>query len=156
RHQWNPHKTCLPSFCERYSAQRLAASMESSPSAHRSAKTAATVLNALRHQWNPHWSRWLGCALAAMCSTPCGINGILTFERTVRDHLASGAQRLSASIESSPIAPETPQAVLQVLNALRHQWNPHILPGTVPEMPLKVLNALRHKWNPHCKVRGVG
>src|SRR5438128_11991875 len=83
-------------------AQRLAASMESSPQAYGRGPCPQMVLNALRHQWNPHvcWTQRLGHAPMVlnalrhqwnphnlvyinffnsyMCSTPCGINGILT------------------------------------------------------------------------------
>ena len=96
---------------------------------------AGLVLNALRHQWNPH-----------QCSTPCGINGILTstvlnaLRHQWNPHTASGAQRLAASMESSRQV-----QTRQVLNALRHQWNPHQWGATLRH----VLNALRHQWNPH-------
>ena len=88
RHQWNHHHT--RSFFEAWAAtsgaQRLAASMESS-------HLAADVLR-----------------LTAPCSTPCGINGIITPE--------PGAG---------------PGRALRVLNALRHQWNHHLdgVPGRV-------------------------
>ena len=90
-------------------AQRLAASMESSRPGMVAADAALDVLNALRHQWNPHCTA-LSYAdqLRMRCSTPCGINGILTLTVELR------------SCRSL------------VLNALRHQWNPH----RAPAMPL--------------------
>ncbi len=80
RHQWNPHLGCSLAPPGR-----------------------VRVLNALRHQWNPHDARQLGHDVGVQCSTPCGINGILT----------TAASRQSA--------------YRGVLNALRHQWNPHCL-----------------------------
>src|SRR5712692_879828 len=60
------------------------------------------VLNALRHQWNHHpevlaWQR-----TCALCSTPCGINGIITAGARVAEKADVSAQRLAASMESSP------------------------------------------------------
>ena len=81
RHQWNPHTE----VCNR-------------------GVRAGTVLNALRHQWNPHpGDTSLPLDAAKQCSTPCGINGILTL-LVQRQHVEMGHY---------------------VLNALRHQWNPH-------------------------------
>ena len=37
-----------------------------------------SVLNALRHQWNAHPITAGGLMAMAECSTPCGINGMLT------------------------------------------------------------------------------
>jgi hypothetical protein len=36
-----------------------------------------------------------------------------------------------------------------VLNALRHQWNPHLCRRCQAFAHPVVLNALRHQWNPH-------
>jgi hypothetical protein len=36
-----------------------------------------------------------------------------------------------------------------VLNALRHQWNPHRRPPGHAQRKPQVLNTLRHQWNPH-------
>ena len=40
------------------------------------------VLNALRHQWNPHSHLVAMLVPFDRCSTPCGINGILTAAAT--------------------------------------------------------------------------
>src|SRR5262245_28938424 len=61
----------------------------------------------------------------SMCSTPYGINGILT---------RCQSQRMFSS---------------EVLNALRHQWNPHPCLNLNLDKGVWVLNALRHQWNPH-------
>src|SRR5437773_2219097 len=59
------------------------------------------VLNALRHQWNPHCLPW------------------------GRSPWAACAQRLAASMESSQPILVFFRCAFIVLNALRHQWNPH-------------------------------
>ena len=153
-------------------AQRLAASMESSPVRIAATLSSAIavlnalrhqwnlhdragvrlaeyrVLNALRHQWNLHPHAEAHASAGLMCSTPCGINGIFT-------------QRPTQSPEAHA-----------VLNALRHQWNLHhrdkalVLRNTKCSTPCgingifttrmahwvvrpRVLNALRHQWNLH-------
>src|SRR5262249_9043224 len=59
------------------------------------------VLNALRHQWNPHDEIGIDHVIVAISPQPCAINGILT----------------------RPIGLKLGREI--VLNALRHQWNPH-------------------------------
>src|SRR6266851_10016685 len=67
-----------------------------------------------------------------------------------RDILVIGsAQRLAASMESSPFPRCARWANPTVLNALRHQWNPHKQDMGYVEGLITVLNALRHQWNPH-------
>ena len=112
------------------SAQRLAASMESSheASVHQICAL-GTVLNALRHQWNHHVALAAAARLLPgdQCSTPCGINGIIT----TGVHLAI-------------------RAAIAVLNALRHQWNHHHRHCEIQsDYGTAVLNALRHQWNHH-------
>src|SRR5438034_502985 len=69
----------------------------------RSSRLSGAVLNPLRHQSNHHGQmKSRMCVLKGRCSTPCGINGILT------------ASCMRCSFKG-----------LRVLNALRHQWNPH-------------------------------
>src|SRR5262249_51199706 len=65
-------------------AQRLAASMESSLDRATVHRPGGEVLNALRHQWNPHSRVSCFSRRSTTCSTPCGINGILP-----RDELVS-------------------------------------------------------------------
>ena len=174
RHQWNPHVTVT---------RRISAGV--------------AVLNALRHQWNPHTCQRStartasssaqrlaasmesspGCQAAShiatqKCSTPCGINGILT-ELPWTFEPCPSAQRLAASMESSPLRLRALIGAGTVLNALRHQWNPHRRPRAIcscrtrcstpcgingiltqtlvapGSTSLRVLNALRHQWNPH-------
>ena len=113
--------------CSLCRAQRLAASMESS-----------------------HHGTELPCALLSMCSTPCGINGILTqLIVSYEPRRCMCAQRLAASMESSPAGSHATMAASAVLNALRHQWNPHTDMRHRAASTLIVLNALRHQWNPH-------
>ena len=66
-----------------------------------------------------------------MYSTPFGINGIFTgASLTGRPHCFGGAQRLSASMESSQTrVSELERSEREVLNAFRHQWNLHFLDG---------------------------
>src|SRR5205823_878013 len=59
------------------------------------------------------------------------------------------AQRLAASMESSLIHFEVAGGIVLVLNALRHQWNPHLSQLHDAIVESQVLNALRHQWNPH-------
>ena len=123
RHQWNHHQASCVSSCAACSAQRLAASMESSPRRPPVHIWLVAVLNALRHQWNHHvlprqdefdstcstpcgingiitaGSLPVSC-VRCVCSTPCGINGIITPRRVIARRRAS-AQRLAASMESS-------------------------------------------------------
>src|SRR5207253_2864109 len=60
------------------------------------------VLNALRHQWNPHDVICVNNGTGNTCSTPCGINGILTVRDRDYTYWNRCAQRLAASMESSP------------------------------------------------------
>ena len=60
------------------------------------------VLNALRHQWNLHLAMSVSSTCASRCSTPCGINGIFTPGAGRCGSRPPGAQRLAASMESSP------------------------------------------------------
>ncbi len=55
-------------------------------------------------------------------------------------------------MESSLEAHSQERRNRHVLNALRHQWNPHPRPHTKGLTHGYVLNALRHQWNPH----GIG
>src|SRR6266571_5176339 len=78
RPQWNPHVRPASSKDSIRCAQRLAASMESSLCMTVTSVCKGVVLNALRHQWNPHSGSLPVHSTASECSTPCGINGILT------------------------------------------------------------------------------
>src|SRR6266567_2288281 len=71
-------RTTSPDQSRVVGAQRLAASMESSPNPGMLQKLHEHVLNALRHQWNPHMNNIVSNNGRDGCSTPCGINGILT------------------------------------------------------------------------------
>ncbi len=125
RHQWNAHAILdHPPAARSRRAQRLTASMECSREAWLNTAITPEVLNALRHQWNAHVARpsalpplagaqrltaSMECSpdtsfalgLPVGCSTPYGINGMLTCPCCGR-----------------------PRSAL-VLNALRHQWNVH-------------------------------
>ncbi len=86
----------------RGSAQRLSASLESSRGRDEDALPSLSVLNAFRHHWNLHLLMPAWRARRWRCSTPFGIIGIFTHGGPARSnqHLP-GAQRLSASLESS-------------------------------------------------------
>ena len=123
RHQWNPHLATSPEQRDGTSAQRLAASMESSPrdvtstaviaGAQRLAASMESsqrpivialgeggVLNALRHQWNPHMigSGFLSGSAGAqrLAASMESSRGVLAHSRQF-----ACAQRLAASMESS-------------------------------------------------------
>ena len=102
RHQWNLH-TLRP--CRRRAALTVLNALRHQWNLHPGKAPApfhaGHVLNALRHQWNLH-SR-IACSHAARvwCSTPYGINGIFTLREQLRSKACSGAQRLTASMESS-------------------------------------------------------
>ena len=204
RHQWNHHTTMGSSKTPSTSAQRLAASMESSHACGVCRWVFLHVLNALRHQWNHH-----SAAPLRVGEQPCAQRLAASMESSqssvaapVRSKLRPAtsrprrcAQRLAASMESSRIAARivdreiscstpcgingiiTRQWALQkhrplVLNALRHQWNHHThvafvdgyfcmcstpcgINGIITRPPpLRVgknayINALRHQWNHH-------
>ena len=104
-------------------AQRLAASMESSPARVGTTLTHRRVLNALRHQWNPHS---VGRAPKKdLCAQRLAASMESSLQNTDSCCLPSGAQRLAASMESSQDTAVWRYMAPCVLNALRHQWNPH-------------------------------
>ena len=59
------------------------------------------VLNAFRHHWNLHTRVYASHHAQDWCSTPFGITGIFTHSDGLSAMLGRGAQRLSASLESS-------------------------------------------------------
>jgi len=64
---------------------------------------AMEVLNAFRHHWNLHQIPNRVDRIVRRCSTPFGIIGIFTrYNGRFRRGAARSAQRLSASLESSP------------------------------------------------------
>ena len=103
RHQWNPHTGAGYDAGSLNGAQRLAASMESSLVA--ASQSAGIVQRAQRlsasMESSPLTER-VAMSPVFRCSTPFGINGILTSDCS-RD-------------VTTPC---------MVLNAFRHQWNPH-------------------------------
>ena len=133
------------------------------------------LLNASRHHWNLHGFRFPARQYSNTCSTPRGIIGIFTIHKSsnkVAVHLCStprgivgiftrrsqavvknnsGAQRLAASLESSPRHGLAVGSILGVLNAFRHHWNLHLhrRRRRVALHGLRVLNAFRHHWNLH-------
>jgi len=133
-----------------------------------------SVLNAFRHHWNSHGAvackprRDRTCStpfgiigihtgrhpdaplLLSACSTPFGIIGIHTSSNESRTSKASGAQRLSASLEfthpldsgSNPPDIDRAQRPSASLEFTPHQ-------STFHAMLAVVLNAFRHHWNSH-------
>src|SRR5947209_13909697 len=68
----------------------------------------------------------------------------------MRRALTWSAQRLSASLESSPFRYKLYRfPISHVLNAFRHHWNLHITGSDVTILVYLVLNAFRHHWNLH-------
>ncbi len=103
RHHWNlhtqPKKRIGLGYLKR--AQRLSASLESSLEIVEGNRLRYLVLNAFRHHWNLHAGAF-GCfSSGSSCSTPFGIIGIFTSISTLAPVAIEGAQRLSASLESS-------------------------------------------------------
>ncbi len=91
-------------------------------------------------RWNPD-----------TCSTPFGIIGIFTTLRlSIARSTIFSAQRLSASLESSPPeGDDMPARLFAVLNAFRHHWNLHQDGYNFSVISPDVLNAFRHHWNLH-------
>ena len=83
------------------------------------------------------------------CSTPCGINEVVTTQGEALCPRTSGAQRLAASTKLSPQPEYENPKPSQVLNALRHQRSCHQGPGPPKTRALFVLNALRHQRSCH-------
>jgi len=100
--------------------------LESSPAARRDGLHRAFVLNAFRHHWNLHGKTPAGSPNEYQCSTPFGIIGIFTMRPEVYEVDRIGAQRLSASLESSRYLLDSHSLQILVLNAFRHHWNLHI------------------------------
>ena len=103
RHQWNLHAALrLVASSSSWSAQRLTASMESSPRSSPaggvgdSCSTPYGINGIFTNAVKSNSKQY------KMCSTPYGINGIFTLPKPQRVLVAT------------------------VLNALRHQWNLHI------------------------------
>ncbi len=131
------------------------------------------MLNAFRHHWNLHLSPCRARRTGFPCSTPFGIIGIFTRPTDASKLSCSSAQRLSASLESSPLRQRPSRSYIYVLNAFRHHWNLHlrgdedndiigqcstpfgiigIFTGDrrdVRAAAQEVLNAFRHHWNLH-------
>ncbi len=127
RHHWNLHRVLRG---ERGVVRRVLNAFRHHwnlhPDARHRRRGEAHVLNAFRHHWNLHVG--LGAAVGQLligCSTPFGIIGIFTGRRPTSTAATSRAQRLSASLESSPHATICRLPRLHVLNAFRHHWNLH-------------------------------
>ena len=102
RHRRDNHSSLpLSSMFDVVSAQRLSVSKGSSRRPWLQAGQRAKVLNACRHRRDHHSSSPLMGMFARACSTPVGIEGIITIpdHRTMERRLS--AQRLSASKGSS-------------------------------------------------------
>ena len=141
-------------------AQRLAASMESSRQNCRRWHTVTdAVLNALRHQWNHHQAgRGTGCfrSLRGAQRLAASMESSPEQQRdsSCRMHRA---QRLAASMESSPTRVTDPNTVVDGAQRLAASMESSHLAAYVPlvdaSLPRQVLNALRHQWNHHSTLR---
>ena len=138
-------------MCHLYlSAQRLSASLESSHSPAlvllrlNSCSTPFGIIGIFTHP--RHYSILGQC----VCSTPFGIIGIFTNDDHELILRPESAQRLSASLESSPLkTPALSNSRDSVLNAFRHHWNLHTINQLGDLASQSVLNAFRHHWNLH-------
>ena len=108
-------------------AQRLSASMESSLDA---SSICVTVISRCSTPFGINGIITFAMKNApfssSLCSTPFGINGIITFSMLFFSATTPGAQRLSASMESSRARARACRQGERVLNAFRHQWNHHV------------------------------
>ncbi len=98
---------------------------------------AAAVLNAFRHHWNLH-EQWV----TRRCRDTGAqrLSASLESSQDSRSHFdlsRRGAQRLSASLESSPYVYLEPFLKFQVLNAFRHHWNLHGKPHSTSKIGRK-------------------
>ncbi len=107
------------------------------------------VLNAFRHHWNLHLLDIEFNLAARLCSTPFGIIGIFTTLQASSGHSITGAQRLSASLESSPAARQP--AIVAALGAQRlsASLESSLRMRFTSRHSSAVLNAFRHHWNLH-------
>ncbi len=156
-------------FC----AQRLSASLRSTPDRDRSRRREGVVLNAFRHHCGQHNAaderaaadgmvlnafrhhcgqhvvRSVAGSSARRCSTPFGITAVNTRSTSASSSAKTSAQRLSASLRS------TPRAVrIQSVDIVRAQRLSASLRST-PRWPRparpgrRVLNAFRHHCGQH-------
>ena len=131
------------------SAQRLAASMESSLRRHaRDVGLAVTCstpcgINGIitRHAWH-------ATSASITCSTPCGINGIITGITASIMPVMHSAQRLAASMESSQVAQRVGPCA-SCAQRLAASMESSLVSAGLVQCGLDVLNALRHQWNHH-------
>ncbi len=155
-------------------AQRLSASMRSSQYGPRAACARELVLNAFRRQCGHHASspssqsiassrvlnafrRQCGhhrpngtSSLADRCSTPFGVNAVITPFDSQQTKPLSSAQRLSASMRSSPPAsPNLGRKQRVVLNAFRRQCGHHASTALAGATMPGVLNAFRRQCGHH-------
>src|SRR2546429_1577854 len=72
---------------------------------------------------------------------------------SIRQTHTYSAQRLSASLESSPLGIAPAPFPVAVLNAFRHHWNLHTRYACLRTTTPDVLNAFRHHWNLHLRPR---
>ena len=163
----------------RRSAQRLAASTKlslSNPGRRR--RLPPLVLNALRHQRSCHWfhrpiiqkARWLcstpcginevvtialACRLSMMiqCSTPCGINEVVTAASAATwSRYSARAQRLAASTKLSPFAkPRFSRRRKRAQRLAASTKLSHQSAKACEAGTIVVLNALRHQRSCHWK-----
>ena len=106
-----------------------------------------TVLNALRHQWNHHNGPNFVCGHHIVCSTPCGINGIIT---PARRRYRRVQQLCSTPCGINGIITHHADwhgDATSVLNALRHQWNHH--------MVIAAEGACTHACSTPCGINGI-
>ena len=123
RHQRNQHHVRRTPGVPDDRAQRLSASTESHPR-HPADHGDTPVLNAFRHQRNHHPRRTGSRQLpgAQRLSASLKSSPLCTADASAT---RVSAQRLSASLESSRAALDGARCTCEVLNAFRHHWNLH-------------------------------
>jgi hypothetical protein len=100
RHQWNHHDNIAWEMWGELSVLNALRHQWNHHFWEKDAAAGVAVLNALRHQWNHHPLSVALLLVAKPCSTPCGINGIITTrQQRIRTRSAVRAQRLAASID---------------------------------------------------------
>src|SRR5260370_2249318 len=102
------------------------------------------VLNAFRHRGDGHATASFRSITNSECSTPFGIEAMVTAPRVAGRRSHAGAQRLSASRRWSQLDKGSVNALVSVLNAFRHRGAGHTVGTKTPTCSSHFLNPFRH------------
>src|SRR5260370_30544519 len=105
------------------------------------------VLNAFRHRGDGHATASFRSITNSECSTPFGIEAMVTAPRVAGRRSHAGAQRLSASRRWSQLDMGSVNALVSVLNAFRHRGDGHTGRPDTPPCHLNLLNPFRPEGN---------